>query len=146
MPGSRIAIAGCGTAGLAAALLLHRDGHDVTLFERFDTAGPVGSGLMLQPTGLAVLAKLGLAEAALARGARIDRLFGSAGRSGRTVLDVRYAALHRPGRFGIGIQRAALFALLHEAVVAAGIAIRTGHEVTGTRQEGAARRPIPSRW
>lgn len=140
MPGLRIAIAGCGTAGLAAALLLHRDGHDVTLFERFDTAGPVGSGLMLQPTGLAVLAKLGLAEAALARGARIDRLFGSAGRSGRTVLDVRYAALHRPGRFGIGIQRAALFALLHEAVVAAGIAIRTGHAVTGTRQEGGARR------
>ncbi|WP_448662716.1 FAD-dependent oxidoreductase [Sphingomonas sp. CJ20] len=138
----RIAIAGCGTAGLAAALLLHRDGHDVVLFERFDAAGPVGSGLMLQPTGLAVLATLGLAEDAIARGARIDRLFGSAGRSGRTVLDVRYAALGRGDRFGVGIHRGALFAVLHDAVVAAGIEIRTGHAVTGTLREGDARRLV----
>ena len=36
-----IAIAGCGPAGLATALLLHRDGHRVTRFERFDKAQPV---------------------------------------------------------------------------------------------------------
>ena len=47
-----IAIAGCGLAGLATALLLHRDGHRVTLFERFDAPRPVGSGLMIQPTAL----------------------------------------------------------------------------------------------
>ncbi|MCI1143956.1 FAD-dependent oxidoreductase [Sphingomonas sp. WKB10] len=35
-----IAIAGCGPAGLATALLLHRDGHHVTLFERFDAPAP----------------------------------------------------------------------------------------------------------
>ena len=49
-----IAIAGCGPCGLAAALLLHRAGHEVTLFERFDTPRPIGSGLMIQPTGMAV--------------------------------------------------------------------------------------------
>ncbi len=60
-----IAIAGCGPAGLATALLLHRDGHHVTLFERFDTPRAVGSGLMIQPTGFAVLRELGLADALL---------------------------------------------------------------------------------
>lgn len=63
MPHFDIAIAGCGPAGLAAALLLHRDGHRVTLFERFDASRPVGSGLLIQPTGFAVLAQLGLADA-----------------------------------------------------------------------------------
>ena len=71
-----IAIAGAGPAGLAAALLLHRDGHRVTVFERFVTPQPVGSGLMIQPTGLAVLGALGLADTVLARGRRIDRMFG----------------------------------------------------------------------
>lgn len=122
-----IAIAGCGPGGLAAGLLLHRQGHRVTLFERFDRAGPVGSGLMLQPTGLAVLAKLGLAEAALARGSRITRLHGLTDR-GRVALAVRYPA----GRFGIGIHRATLFELLHDAAVAAGIPIMTGRTVTAS--------------
>jgi len=38
-----IAICGCGPAGLAAALLLHRQGHRVRIFERFETPRPVGS-------------------------------------------------------------------------------------------------------
>ncbi|MDV3458716.1 NAD(P)/FAD-dependent oxidoreductase [Sphingomonas sp. HF-S4] len=119
-------MAGCGPAGLAAALLLHRDGHRVTLFERFEAPRPIGSGLMLQPTGLAVLRHLGLEDALVARGARIARLTGEA--DGRTVLDVHYAAL-RGERFGLGIHRASLFEMLHEAVIAAGIPIRTGCEV-----------------
>ncbi|WP_254621020.1 NAD(P)/FAD-dependent oxidoreductase [Sphingomonas sp. CL5.1] len=120
-----IAIAGCGPGGLAAALLLKRDGHRVTVFERFETPRPIGSGLMLQPTGLAVLDRLRLADVALRSGARIDRLIGQAGIAGPVVLDVRYAALGRPTAFGIGIHRASLFALLHDAVMAAGVPIAT---------------------
>lgn len=122
-----IAVAGCGPGGLATALLLHAQGHRVTMFERFAVAGPVGSGLMLQPTGLAVLAQLGLAEAALARGSRITRLHGLSD-AGRVALSVRYPA----GRFGVGIHRATLFELLHGAAVAAGIPIMTGRTVTAT--------------
>jgi 2-polyprenyl-6-methoxyphenol hydroxylase-like FAD-dependent oxidoreductase len=133
-----IAVAGCGPAGLAAALMLHRDGHRVTLFERFDSPGPIGSGLMLQPIGLAVLQALGLEANTLAAGARIDRLFGEAG--GRTVLDVRYAALRGPPVFGIGIHRASLFAILHAAVSAAGIPIDTGRNVAGTDTAAGGRR------
>lgn len=116
-----IAIAGCGPAGMAAALLLHRDGHRVVIFERFDTPRPLGSGIILQPTGLAVLGALGLRDQVAGQGARIDRLVGRSG--GATVLDVRYAALGRD--FGIGIHRATLFAALYAAVRAEGIPIET---------------------
>lgn len=110
----QIAIAGCGPAGLASALLLHRDGHHVTLFERFDAPRPVGSGLMIQPTGFAVLQALGLADGLLELGARVDRLHGEAGSSGRVVLDVRYSALGKRAAFGVGVHRATLFSLLHQ--------------------------------
>ncbi|MDX3911104.1 MAG: hypothetical protein QHC67_14980 [Sphingobium sp.] len=105
-------------------------GHHVTLFERFDTPRPIGSGLMLQPTGMAVLSELGLLDATLARGARVDRLFGKAGK--RVVLDVHYAALRRKGMFGIGIHRASLFAILHEAVLQSGIGVHTGRTLIGS--------------
>jgi salicylate hydroxylase len=134
-----IAIAGCGPCGLATALLLHRDGHRVTIFERFDSPKPIGSGLMLQPTGMAVLGELGLADKASLSGARIDRLLGKTPR-GRTVLDVTYAALHQPGMHGIGIHRASLFAILHEAVRTAGIATETGRTIVAATLEGTRRR------
>src|SRR4051794_29297726 len=123
-----VAVAGCGPAGLAAALLLRRAGHAVRLYERFETPRPIGSGLMLQPVGLAVLDRLGLGETARAAGMRIDRLYGRAEPSGRVVLDVRYAWLRTPGLHGVGIHRAALFDLLHRAVADAGIEIVTGRE------------------
>lgn len=125
-----IAIAGAGPAGLATALFLNRAGHRVTLFERFAEPAPLGSGLILQPTGLTVLDALGLLPAALALGARIDRLYGADARTGRTVLDVRYDA-RRGGRFGVAVHRAALFSMLYDAVTAAGIPIETGVEIAG---------------
>ncbi|MBX3531061.1 MAG: FAD-dependent monooxygenase [Rhizobiaceae bacterium] len=135
-----IAIAGAGPAGLASALFLHRAGHRVTVFERFDAPKPLGSGLILQPTGLAVLARLGLRGKIEALGSRIERLYGADAKSGRTVLDVRYDALKdRSGRFetGLGVHRAALFGVLHHAVAEAGIAVETARPVgeleTGTQ-------------
>lgn len=132
MPGFDIAIAGCGPAGLAAALLLHRAGHHVTLFDRFPAPRPLGSGLMLQPSGMAVLAELGLARAAVARGAPIERLLGRSA-EGRTVLDARYVDLAGPPSLGLGIHRASLFDLLFDAVRAAGIAVCPDHAVSGSR-------------
>ena len=127
-----IAICGAGPAGLTAALYALRLGHRPAIFERFEAAKPIGSGIILQPTGQAVLQDLGLLESICALGTPIDRLSGADARSGRTVLDVRYDALPRGGR-GLGIHRAALFGVLHDAVVAAKIPIRTGHEVRALR-------------
>ena len=134
-----IAIAGCGISGLAAALLLHRQGHTVTLYERFEAPRPVGSGLMVQPTGLAVLAALGLAEATVASGAPVDALLGL-NTEGEPVLEAEYCHLGIPAAFGLGIHRASLFGVLYAAVQEAGIAIATGHEVEGSAIEGNKRR------
>jgi 2-polyprenyl-6-methoxyphenol hydroxylase-like FAD-dependent oxidoreductase len=132
-----IAIVGAGPAGLAAALLLHRAGHCVSILERFEAAKPLGSGLILQPTGLTVLAALGLYDEILALGSRIDRLHGADARTGRTVLDVRYDA-GTGGRFGLAVHRAALFDVLHRAVLAAGIPIETGVDVEALEVGGKA--------
>ena len=124
-----IAVVGAGIGGLAAALFLARDGHRTVLFERFERPHPVGSGLMLQPTGQAVLAELGLLARARALGRRIDRLDGRT-TEGNRPLDVSYAPLG-PHAHGIGIHRHALFSILHEAAMAAGVAVETGWEVVG---------------
>src|SRR3954454_6318748 len=117
-----IAIVGCGVAGMAAALFLARAGHRVRLFERFAAPRPLGSGLLLQPTGLAVLGQLGLRPRIEAAGARIERLVGRVVPSGRTILDVAYADLGS-GLAGIGIHRAMLFETLFTAVSDSGIDI-----------------------
>jgi 2-polyprenyl-6-methoxyphenol hydroxylase-like FAD-dependent oxidoreductase len=129
-----IAVAGCGPAGMAAALLLHRDGHRVVIFERFQTPRPLGSGIILQPTGMAVLRALGVAARVEANGARIDRLYGLS--DGATVLDVRYAALGEG--HGVGIHRATLFAALYDAVRAEGIPVETGRAIASI-SEGECR-------
>ena len=119
-----IAIAGCGPAGLAASLALARSGHKVRLFDQFDEPRPVGSGLMMQPAGLAALDWLGLGDDLRRLGAPIDRLFGREVRSGRIVLDVRYAALGH-GRCGLAVHRSGLFNVLFDKVKTSDIAIET---------------------
>ena len=94
----------------------------------------MGSGLIVQPTGLGVLAELGLCHEALALGARIDRLFGRVMPKNRVVLDVRYSALGR-GWHGVALQRTALFALLHRAVLNAAIEIIPGVEIGSVERD-----------
>jgi 2-polyprenyl-6-methoxyphenol hydroxylase-like FAD-dependent oxidoreductase len=122
---ARIAVVGAGIAGLSSALYLFRLGHAVTVFERFREAQPVGSGLMLQPTGMSVLHDLGLLHAVLPLGQPILGLVGHDARSGRKILDVTY----RGTRFGLGVNRATLFQVLYDAVRVAGIPIETAHEI-----------------
>jgi 2-polyprenyl-6-methoxyphenol hydroxylase-like FAD-dependent oxidoreductase len=109
----RVAVVGYGTAGQATALLLSRDGHQVQVFERTASLGPVGAGFLLQPAGQRVLWELGLLESVLAHGAVISRLYGETA-AGRPVMDMRYGELDRR-LFGIGLQRGALFSILDAA-------------------------------
>ena len=86
----QIAVCGAGIAGLSVASLLRQLGYNVVIFDQLDEPAPLGSGLILQPTGLAVLDKLGLRDAAEQTGARINRLYGKTTPTDRIVLDVHY--------------------------------------------------------
>jgi 2-polyprenyl-6-methoxyphenol hydroxylase-like FAD-dependent oxidoreductase len=123
----RAAVIGCGVAGMASALALARGGHEVTLFEAFETPHPLGSGLLLQPSGLAALRTLGLAEPVLDLGARIARLDGR-DVTGRRVMNMAYEDW-RPGAFGLGVHRASLFGVLHSALAPAGVTLLTGRVI-----------------
>lgn len=119
-----VGIIGCGTAGSAAALFLSRAGHRVTIYERVADPGPVGAGVLLQPTGKAVLGLLGLESAVLSRCTPITRLVCRTA-PGRTLFDLRYGDI--PGNHvGYGLHRGVLFEHLFRAVQAADVTLQLG--------------------
>lgn len=122
-----VGIIGCGFAGAAAAAFLARTGHSVTVYEEFDEPSAVGAGIVLQPTGMSVLAELGVLERVLERGARIEALHCTTPR-GKTIVRLDYARL-APGLFGLGMHRGALFQILHEAALNAGAHVRRATSV-----------------
>lgn len=129
-----IAIIGGGTAGAAAALFLARDGHRVVLHERVARPAAVGAGILVQPTGMAVLQDLGLLDGILDKGARIDQLYGTS-HTGRVVMDLRYSHW-RESAFGAGLHRGVLFNALWRALPAQGIEVRPGSDVTRIEDRG----------
>ena len=133
----RIGIVGCGSTGLAAAAFLHDAGHNVTLFEQFEAPKPLGAGLLLQPTGLAALARLNLDRQAIERGAVVHRLYGRT-TSGRVIFDLAYRDLAEQC-FGLGIHRGTLFTLLYEAVRTRHIPIETMRSINKSEADAAGR-------
>lgn len=130
-----IGVIGCGTAGAAVAILLARAGHDVTVLERVPRPGPVGAGIMIQPTGQAVLARLGLLDAIAQRGSRIDRLWFRT-HARRTLVDLHYARVD-PAWFGVGLHRGVLFEALYAAACAEPrVNVQPGIDVRGVRRDG----------
>ncbi|MCH8506824.1 MAG: FAD-dependent monooxygenase [Ectothiorhodospiraceae bacterium] len=132
MAAKHFAIVGCGTGGLATALFLAREGHRVTVFERFSEPSAVGAGILLQPTGMAVLRELGLLEALEATAARVDTLDGRIA-DGRRVMDVHYRHLAADA-YALGVHRANLLQVLSSAAFGAGVELRCGAEVDSIQQ------------
>ncbi|HYQ01394.1 MAG TPA: NAD(P)/FAD-dependent oxidoreductase [Polyangiaceae bacterium] len=122
-----VGIVGCGFAGAATAALLGRAGHRVTVYEEFAHPSAVGAGIVLQPTGLSVLADLGVLGRVLDRGARLESLHCVTPEN-QDVFRLDYAQLH-PALFGLGMHRGALFQILHELVVAGGATLRRATSV-----------------
>ncbi len=58
----RIVVVGAGLGGVAAAVGLHRLGHEVTLVERGAELREAGTGIVVMPNGLRALDALGLAD------------------------------------------------------------------------------------
>lgn len=140
-----VAIIGYGSGGQAAALSLARSGEHVEVFERVVAPGPVGAGFLLQPTGLQALWQLGLLEASCALGAPVERLHGETA-AGRAVMDMRYADLD-PRLSGLGMQRGALFALLHRAIAEEReIGLRSGCAIVELDCDAGRLRDAQGRW
>ena len=142
--GLDVAVLGCGPVGLAAAIALSRAGHRCRLYERFPEPAPVGSGLMLQPTGLGVLDRLDALPRIHGLGQRVHRLLGRLAGNGRTILDVSYDAIS-PGVHAISIHRAALFDTLMEGALSEGVPIRTGIEIGSVRHVAGKVHPVTTR-
>jgi FAD-dependent urate hydroxylase len=109
----RVAIVGYGVAGISAAILLRRLGHEVVHFERAAAPGFGGAGLLLNTAGLAVLDRLGLRGAAMLRGAMVSRVYGET-LGGSKVMDLCYENQFS-GNHGLGIQRSSMLELLRAA-------------------------------
>jgi 2-polyprenyl-6-methoxyphenol hydroxylase-like FAD-dependent oxidoreductase len=128
-----VGIVGCGIAGTACALMLAGRGHRVTLFEQASYVGPVGAGVLLQPSGQRVLAGMGLLDELLPGAERIEHVHAITER-GRDLVRLRYAD-QRPGQaddaelHGVGLHRGDLFSLLHGRLAAAGVRLLLGTRV-----------------
>jgi 2-polyprenyl-6-methoxyphenol hydroxylase-like FAD-dependent oxidoreductase len=128
MRNQNIAIIGAGFAGLASAIMLARDGHRVTVLEKFAEPASIGAGVLIQPTGLAAMRALGIEAEVLRQGAKIDWLYGVTPKQ-KPVIDIHYQSW-RTDAYGVGLHRGVLFQALWNHALAAGVEICTGREIT----------------
>ncbi len=119
----RVGVVGFGIAGGAAAALLAGAGHQVTLIERAETIGPVGAGLLLQPSGQAVLGRMGALDEVTAGAERIEALH-AVQHTGRSLIYLPFAAAG-DGMAAYGIRRSALFDALTRRVHNSGVTTLT---------------------
>ena len=129
----RVGIVGFGIAGGALAILLARAGHAVTLIERAPEVGPVGAGFLLQPSGQAVLRRLGLLDGVVQHSEPIYALRAfTAG--GRPLVHLRYSGV-APDCYAYGVHRGVLFEILHTAIRAEKIPIVLNQHINDWREE-----------
>ena len=125
-----VGIVGAGTAGLAAAIALARDGHRVTVFEKHAAMAPLGAGVLIQPQGVSAIDMLGVGAAFHHASVPVTRLLGTSHRDWALV-DIRYRAT--PAR---GVSRAALAQVLLDAALALGVRVDFDSPVDRVVSEG----------
>ncbi len=128
-----VLIVGGGIAGLSAALAFARRGAKVQVLEQAPELREVGVGLQITPNGARVLRALGLGPAMEARSLQARAVEPRDALTGRRI--ARFD-LHRVGGDWRLFHRADLLDLLHEAVLGAGIPIRTGTRVSAVTPGG----------
>lgn len=132
----KVAISGCGITGAAVAFFLSKAGNEVTIFEQAAKSGPVGAGIMLQPSGQAVLERMGLLESIAECS---EKLFGMTAMrcSGKRLVHLRYDWLAED-LFAYGVHRGRLFELLLDACQQVGARVVNSARVVGMSNVGDA--------
>ncbi|MGW2741151.1 FAD-dependent oxidoreductase [Streptomyces sp. NPDC001450] len=123
---ARILVIGGGIAGTAAALGLHKAGHDVALFEAHpDTAEDIGAFLTLATNGMRALAQLDATDAVTAVGFPLTSLRLLDG-AGTEVTHAPLAGADDPALCYRCLRRGELNAALQAEAARRGIAVRHG--------------------
>jgi 2-polyprenyl-6-methoxyphenol hydroxylase-like FAD-dependent oxidoreductase len=129
----KVAIAGSGVAGLAAAIQLAKAGVEVDVFESKGELGAHGSGITLQGNALRVFDALGAWDDIRRAGFAFEGLNLRAPGPGAPVVaqlpDVKTGGPDFPS--AMGMPRAELARILLAHATAAGARVRFGAEVTG---------------
>jgi 2-polyprenyl-6-methoxyphenol hydroxylase-like FAD-dependent oxidoreductase len=133
---SRVAIAGCGVAALAAAIQLAKAGVHVDVFEAKPELSALGSGITLQGNALRVFDALGAWDEIRDAGFAFTGLNLRAPGPGAPVVaelpDVKSGGPDYPST--MGMSRPDLARILFDHAVAAGATITFGASVTGLEQ------------
>jgi 2-polyprenyl-6-methoxyphenol hydroxylase-like FAD-dependent oxidoreductase len=134
-PIKRALIIGSGIGGLCAAIGLRQVGIEAIVYEQAERLDPIGAGLTLWANAIKALRKLGLADAAVAAGSKIE-LGELRAAGGRTL------SRSAPGEFErffgeptIGIHRADLHTILCRALPSD--LLHLGARCVGFVQDGA---------
>ncbi|NNE87709.1 MAG: NAD(P)-binding protein, partial [Silicimonas sp.] len=124
----KITIAGAGIGGLAAAIALTRDGHEVTVAERAPQITEVGAGIQISPNGMAVIRSLGVEPALTEVSVKAEAAQLFDGLNGRSVIsmDLKNDA---PDLHWALVHRADLIDILLKAAQTGGATIETGREI-----------------
>ncbi|MFC5584261.1 FAD-dependent monooxygenase [Nitratireductor kimnyeongensis] len=114
----KIGIAGGGIGGMATAIALQKQGHDVTIFERARAFGRIGADVNLTPNAVHALDGLGIGDLLRKTAARpeyrISRTWDTGEETSR--LPMSTAAEERYGAPQLTIHRADLLAALENAL------------------------------
>ncbi|WP_214406110.1 FAD-dependent monooxygenase [Pseudonocardia lacus] len=115
----RVIVVGAGLGGLAAAVALHRDGHEVVVRERAAELRENGTAIGIMPNGVLALDALGLGAAVRERDPGWGAGGGMLDRRGRPLLVTDQAALRaRTGAPAVVVARRWLHGLLADALPA----------------------------
>lgn len=129
-----VLVVGAGPTGLVAALSFAEAGLSVQLIEEEWRPAGHSYALALHPRSLGVLAELGLAQAAIAQGRKLETLTVLVGEEPRTT--VRCTVPDERFPFLLALPQSSLESLLADALARKGIKVRWSHRLARLETRG----------